>query len=89
MTCLNPKSLTFFVAFLPQFVDPSADFASQMAIFIATFMGLAFANAIGYATLASRARGFVQSEAAMGVVNKTGALLIGAAVATAGVRASQ
>lgn len=90
VTCLNPKSLTFFVAFLPQFVDPSADFASQMAIFIATFMGLAFANAMGYATLASRARGFVQSETAVGVVNKMGgAILIGAAVATAAVRASQ
>jgi threonine/homoserine/homoserine lactone efflux protein len=90
VTCLNPKGLTFFVAFLPQFIDPGGDFASQMAIFMATFVGLAFANAIGYATLASRARGFVQSETAMGVVNKTGgAILIGAAVATAAVRGAQ
>ena len=48
VTALNPKSLTFFVAFLPQFIDRSADFWTQMLIFETTFMCLAFANAVGY-----------------------------------------
>src|SRR5262245_60825514 len=42
VTALNPKSITFFVAFLPQFIDRGADFWSQMLIFEATFVGLAF-----------------------------------------------
>src|SRR3954463_12411937 len=36
VTALNPKSLTFFVAFLPQFLDPKADFVTQMIVFEAT-----------------------------------------------------
>jgi threonine/homoserine/homoserine lactone efflux protein/glycine/D-amino acid oxidase-like deaminating enzyme len=56
VTALNPKSITFFVAFLPQFIDRDADFWTQMAIFEATFLALAFANAFGYALVAARAR---------------------------------
>ena len=51
VTTLNPKSLIFFVAFLPQFLDPARPFWPQMAIFEATFVTLAFANAFGYALL--------------------------------------
>src|SRR5882757_5568831 len=29
VTALNPKSITFFVAFLPAFLDPHADFLTQ------------------------------------------------------------
>src|SRR5262245_25370026 len=44
VTALNPKSLTFFVAFLPQFIDQGADFWAQMLIFETTFVVLALAN---------------------------------------------
>ena len=88
VTALNPKSLTFFVAFLPQFLDPHARFATQMAIFEATFLVLAFANAIGYALVASRARALVKNPRAIGVVNKVGGTcLIGAGIAAVAVRA--
>ena len=30
VTALNPKGITFFVAFLPQFMNPHADFVTQM-----------------------------------------------------------
>jgi threonine/homoserine/homoserine lactone efflux protein len=90
VTALNPKSITFFVAFLPQFMDPNADFVTQMVIFELTFLPLAFANAFGYALVASRARSFVRSPRALGVVNKVGGTcLIGAGIAAVTVRASQ
>src|SRR4030081_3849656 len=40
VTALNPKSITFFVAFLPAFLDPHADFLSQMLVFESTFLVL-------------------------------------------------
>ena len=90
MTALNPKSITFVVAFLPAFLDPAADFLTQMLVFEATFLVLAFVNALGYALVASRARRFAGNARAIGVVNKVGGgLLIGAGattVAFAGVR---
>lgn len=83
VTALNPKSITFFVAFLPAFIDPAADFLSQMLVFETTFLVLAFANAFGYALVASRARRFASDPRAIGVVNKVGGgLLVGAGVAT-------
>jgi threonine/homoserine/homoserine lactone efflux protein len=83
VTALNPKSITFFVAFLPAFLDPQADFLTQMAVFETTFLVLAFANAFGYALVAARARGFVTNPRAIGVVNKVGGgVLIGAGAAT-------
>ncbi|MFN7090404.1 MAG: LysE family translocator, partial [Allorhizobium sp.] len=89
VTALNPKSITFFVAFLPQFLDRHGDFATQMVIFEATFLILAFANAAGYALVASRARGMVRSPRAIGLFNKAGGtLLIGAGVATASMRSA-
>ena len=51
VTALNPKSITFFVAFLPQFLDARGDVPAQMVIFETTFLVLAFANALGYALL--------------------------------------
>jgi threonine/homoserine/homoserine lactone efflux protein len=83
VTALNPKSITFFVAFLPAFLDPRADFLTQMVVFETTFLVLAFANAFGYALAATRARGFVANPRAIGIVNKVGGgLLIGAGAAT-------
>ena len=83
VTALNPKSITFFVAFLPAFLDPHADFWTQMAVFESTFLVLAFANAFGYALVASKARGFVGNPRAIRAINRTGGgLLIGAGVVT-------
>lgn len=87
VTALNPKSITFFVAFLPQFLDRNADFLTQMVIFEATFLALAFANAFGYALIAARARNLVRNRKAIGIFNKAGgSLLIGAGIATMAAR---
>lgn len=90
VTALNPKSITFFVAFLPQFLDRGGDFWTQMAIFEATFLVLAFLNALGYALAASRARQAVANPRVLSIVNRTGGtLLIGAGVATVAFRSGQ
>jgi threonine/homoserine/homoserine lactone efflux protein len=87
VTALNPKSLTFFIAFLPQFLNREADFLTQMIIFEATFLVLAFANALGYALAASRARAMVRNPRAIRLFNRAGGtLLVGAGVAAATVR---
>lgn len=87
VTALNPKSITFFVAFLPQFLDPHAAFLPQLLVFQATFLTLAFLNALAYALAASRARRAVRSPRVLGAINKAGgSLLIGAGIATVAVR---
>jgi threonine/homoserine/homoserine lactone efflux protein len=87
VTALNPKSITFFVAFLPQFLDPTGDVLRQMLIFGATFLALAFANAFGYGLLAARAGTMARNPTSISVFNKIGgSLLIGAGVAAATIR---
>jgi threonine/homoserine/homoserine lactone efflux protein len=87
VTALNPKGITFFVAFLPQFLDRHADFWTQALIFEATFILLAFANALGYALLATRARGAFGNPRAVRLFNRAGGtLLVGAGLATAAAR---
>lgn len=89
VTTLNPKSVVFFVAFLPQFLDPALPFWSQMAVFEATFVTLAFLNAFAYALLAARARRLAASPAAMRAVNRVGGTaLIAAGAAAVSLRAA-
>ncbi|MFK8250949.1 LysE family translocator [Ancylobacter terrae] len=83
VSALNPKAITFFVAFLPQFLDPHADFATQMLVFESTFLVLAAANAFGYALIAGRARQAIARPSLVAAVNRVGGtLLIGAGIAT-------
>jgi threonine/homoserine/homoserine lactone efflux protein len=90
VTALNPKGITFFVAFLPQFLDPTADVLRQMLIFGATFIVLAFVNVLIYGLLAARAGAMARNPNAISVFNKLGgSLLIGAGVAAATIRTAQ
>lgn len=56
VTVLNPKSIGFFVAFVPQFLDQSRPVLPQFAIMIATFVSLGALNAGLYALLAGHIR---------------------------------
>jgi threonine/homoserine/homoserine lactone efflux protein len=79
VTALNPKSILFFVAFVPQFLDPAAPFAPQAAILIATFVSLAFVNALVVAWLAARAGGLAAGAHGSRIVSTLGGgALIGA-----------
>jgi threonine/homoserine/homoserine lactone efflux protein len=79
VTALNPKSIVFFIAFLPQFLDSAAPLLPQLAIFEASFLILATANALCYALLASAARRTIRKSRVQRAVNRAGGtLLIGA-----------
>ena len=51
-TALNPKSIVFFLAFIPQFIEPELPFTTQVIILGATFFVLAIISVLGYAALA-------------------------------------
>jgi threonine/homoserine/homoserine lactone efflux protein len=87
VTALNPKSIAFFVAFVPQFVSAGSPFAPQAAILVATFVVMAAANAALYALLAGRLAGAVRRPSVRRFVNRAGGtMLISAGVATAAMR---
>jgi len=90
VTALNPKSITFFVAFLPQFLDPARGLLWQLVVMEATFLVLAFSNAMAAALLATRARSVARDERALRLINRVGAsVLIGAGAASLGLRTTQ
>lgn len=87
VTALNPKSILFFVAFLPQFLDLSRPLFAQMAIFETTFLILATINAALYAWLAAAAGSTIRKPNVRRIVNRLGgSLLIGAGFLTAGLK---
>lgn len=87
VTALNPKSIAFFIAFVPQFLDPSASMLGQSVILIATFVGLAGINALLYAVMAARLRGIIRKPAVTQWLTRLGGVtLIGMGVATATLR---
>jgi threonine/homoserine/homoserine lactone efflux protein len=84
VTALNPKSLIFFVAFLPQFLDAHRPLAPQLVLCEATFVVLATLNALAYALAASAARRAIRRPRVQRAVNRTGGgLLVGAGVLAA------
>ena len=89
VTALNPKSIIFFVAFLPQFLDPARPLLQQMVIFEVTFLLLATLNATLYGLLASMARQSIRRPGVQRTVNRVGgSLMIGAGALAAGWRRS-
>ena len=87
VTALNPKSIAFFVAFVPQFLDGGRPFLPQAAILVASFVTLAAANALAYALLAGRMSGLVTRPAVRRGFNRLGgSMLVGAGLATAAMR---
>jgi threonine/homoserine/homoserine lactone efflux protein len=87
VTALNPKGIAFFVAFVPQFLDPSLPFLPQAALLVATFVGLGALNAALYALLAGRASGAATRPAVRRWLNRAGgSVLVGAGLATAAMR---
>lgn len=87
VTALNPKSIAFFIAFMPQFIRTDQPMLPQCVILGTTFCVLGGLNAAVYALAAGRFRSLLQGERALKVVHKLGgSFLIGAGVLTASMR---
>ena len=87
VTALNPKSIAFFVAFLPQFIDPLKPTLTQLTLLGGTFLLLATTNAALYALFA----GQLSEHMRKGNIRKWfdrcgGSALIGAGIFTAGMQ---
>ncbi|MCA8883570.1 MAG: LysE family translocator [Rhodobacteraceae bacterium] len=87
VTALNPKSIGFFVAFVPQFIDPARPFVGQASVMIATFVALAAVNALAYALLADRLRARIEHPSVLRWLTRAGgATLIAMGALTATLR---
>lgn len=84
----NPKMMLFFGAFFPQFLDPSRDHATQIAIMGATALAFAALSDGTYAMLSGRA-GHLLSQRRVRLMSKfSGSLLIGGGLWLASTRAN-
>ena len=79
VTALNPKGIVFFVAFLPQFIDPGAAVTHQLWILAATFVAMAAINAGLYVVFAASARKLLASPQAQRRFHLFGGSLLSAA----------
>lgn len=55
----NPKGILFFVAFLPQFIDPAGSLLLQFVIMAGTFLAVEFVYELVVATMANRIQPFL------------------------------
>lgn len=87
VTALNPKSIGFFIAFVPQFIDPAHPLSAQFAILTTTFVTLAAFNALAYALLADHLRARIERPGVIRWLTRIGGLtLIGMGLLTATLR---
>jgi len=89
VTALNPKGIVFFVAFVPQFINPAEPVILQFAILEATFLALAAFNILIWVLLAGSLRNQFKRPGAMKLVKRLGgSCLMGAGALTALVQRS-
>lgn len=87
VTALNPKSIAFFVAFLPQFVDALKPALFQLTLLGGTFLFLATLNAALYALFAGQLGEHMKKSNVRRWFNRCGGgALIGAGIFTAGMQ---
>lgn len=73
----NPKTIIFYAAFFPQFIDPALPAGPQLAVMTASFLALAILLDGGYAVLAGRLRPYLlDARRAVIRARLTGTLLI-------------
>ena len=76
-TILNPKSLIFIAAFLPQFIDTTRPIGIQFTFIVPTFLVITFTVTSVWALIAGRLRGLLKSRKAQKSVSRTsGGLMI-------------
>jgi threonine/homoserine/homoserine lactone efflux protein len=84
----HPKTIAFFVAFAPQFMDPKAAYLPQAAILVATFTAVIATTDSCYALVAAQAATFLRRPRTLLWSKRAGGgVLIAAGVATAAAKA--
>lgn len=74
----NPKAILFYIAFLPQFIDPHLRAGPQLLAMIAAMIVMALLSDSGYALLAARAREWFTAPERRRLQSRiSGTLLIG------------
>lgn len=87
VTALNPKSIAFFMAFVPQFLRPAEPLLPQFVVLIATFVTLAALNALAWALAADRLRAWIGRPPVIAWLTRAGGVtLIGMGLLTAVLR---
>ncbi len=76
----NPKTLLFFGAFFPQFIDPRGDYPTQIALMGVTAMAVAALSDSAYALLSGRGGRLLTRRRVRLVNQASGAMLIGGGV---------
>jgi threonine/homoserine/homoserine lactone efflux protein len=76
VTALNPKSIMFFVAFLPHFINHTSRVTPQLWLLAITFVILATVNSALYAMFATSARRLLSSPRAQRRFNIAGGSLL-------------
>ncbi len=77
VTILNPKSLIFIAAFLPQFIDSTRPIGLQFAYIVPTFLLIGFTVTAVWAIVAGKASGLLQNQRAFtSVLRGSGGLMI-------------
>ncbi|MBN1856571.1 MAG: LysE family translocator [Dehalococcoidia bacterium] len=79
VTALNPKSIMFFVAFLPQFVNYASNVTQQLWVLAITFVSMATLNASVYSFFAAAANRLLASSRAQRRLNLAGGSLLSVA----------
>ena len=89
VSATNPKTLLFYAAFFPQFIDPALPPVPQMVTLSVTFVVIAAIFDGSYALLAGRARGWLADARRARIRGRiTGTILIGAGLGLALARKS-
>lgn len=67
----NPKAVLFFTALFPQYVDQRTAVLPQFLILTFLFMAISYATHIGYALMASQAKGWLRRPSFAKWLNRT------------------
>lgn len=89
VTTLNPKTIAFFIAFVPQFIDPNSPVLLQLVVLEVTFLTLATINICLWVLFAAKLRESFRQPCALKWMNRVGgSFLIGAGMFTAASRSA-
>ncbi len=76
VSALNPKSIVFFVAFVPQFISPAGSYLLQAITFLVTFASIVAISDTLYALVALQVAGLLSSSANAAWVRRAGGVVL-------------